>query len=792
MKRYLILLLLFFLLIPFVSADENLTSNTYYVSADGAADGNGSVDNPFSDLRTAIDKSYSDDVIYIRGGTYSGVNNTNLVVPFSNLTIKAVEGEKVIIDGNKTNIFTINWDYFDISGITFVNAYSVQGSCFNIWSRYVTISDCDFINDSAQVSGGAINIRNNFLTVKNSNFINCYSFMGGAMHIEGAENKMYNCRFINCSASQAGAIDWQRKSSYLYDCVFMNCYASTNGGAMAVNENTVVFDNITVINCSAKKDGAVIYGTELKGTISNSMFTNNSANRGAVFHVYFDSNVNLVNSSLINNKASSSEILFNISINDSDVEIIPTFRANNLVCNAFNRLTESSVSFSNVTFWGIDGVMNSGNVENFVSGAENSQGGQLVYADYRQANQLIVVEVYDSNNILIENISQNTDIFGSVSLKLNNLSYGNYIVKAYHPENEYYTYISSSQNFEISKDSIIIESQDMDMYYHDGSRFIVNLTNNNLPIANASVTISLNGVDYTRLTDDNGLASLSINLNSGKYGINASYVDENNKTYATDAVIFVKSTVDASNLTKIYKNDSQFYAIFTDFSGHHLANTSVTFNINGVLYNRTTNSVGVARLNINLNQGTYIITSLNTLTGEKTSNVITVLPSITENRDLVKFCRNASQYVVRICDKQGNVVSGENVTFNINGVFYNRTSNATGHAKLNINLQPGNYIITAIYDGCMVSNNITVLQVLSAEDLVKNYGTSDPFVAKLIDGVGKPYSGQNITFNINGVFYNRLTDADGLARLNINLQSGEYIITSIYDQMAIGNRVTVI
>ena len=33
--------------------------------------------------------------------------------------------------------------------------------------------------------------------------------------------------------------------------------------------------------------------------------------------------------------------------------------------------------------------------------------------------------------------------------------------------------------------------------------------------------------------------------------------------------------------------------------------------------------------------------------------------------------------------------------FNINGVYYTRQTNASGVAKLTINLQPGNYILTA-------------------------------------------------------------------------------------------------
>ena len=49
----------------------------------------------------------------------------------------------------------------------------------------------------------------------------------------------------------------------------------------------------------------------------------------------------------------------------------------------------------------------------------------------------------------------------------------------------------------------------------------------------------------------------------------------------------------------------------------------------------------------------------------------------------------------------------------------------------------------------------------------------------MIDGEGNPVSGVNITMNINGVFYNRTTNENGTARLNINLPPGEYILTAI-------------
>ena len=40
--------------------------------------------------------------------------------------------------------------------------------------------------------------------------------------------------------------------------------------------------------------------------------------------------------------------------------------------------------------------------------------------------------------------------------------------------------------------------------------------------------------------------------------------------------------------------------------------------------------------------------------------------------------------------------------------------------------------------------------------------------------VSKAFANQIITFNINGVFYDRTTDNEDIARLNINLMAGKY------------------
>ena len=250
------------------------------------------------------------------------------------------------------------------------------------------------------------------------------------------------------------------------------------------------------------------------------------------------------------------------------------------------------------------------------------------------------------------------------------------------------------------------------------------------------------------------------------------------KVYTVALPIYTK------NLVKIYKNDSKFEAEIG------AVNETVTFEINGMNYTKTSNENGTAKIDINLNPGNYTIKT--TFNGTTVENTITVLPSlIAEN--LVKYFRNASQFYISLIDGEGNPVSGVNITMNINGVFYNRTTNGNGTAKLNINLAPGEYILTAIdaLTGLQMSYNITVLPTLNATDLEMKYKDGSTFNVTVLDGQGNPLKDAAVTFNINGVFYTRYTDSQGIAKLNINLMAGQYIITSEYDEMRIANAITI-
>ena len=327
----------------------------------------------------------------------------------------------------------------------------------------------------------------------------------------------------------------------------------------------------------------------------------------------------------------------------------------------------------------------------------------------------------------------------------------------------------------------VIYGEDLSMYYKNGSRYEVSIYQDgkliNSQNNDSKVIFNVNGVNYTKELV-NGKAFIGINLNPGNYTITTFYHYTDGLATKTNN-IEVLSTIQANDVVKFFRNGTQYCAKFLDGCGSPLVNASVIFNINGVFYKKQTDDNGMAKLNINLRPGVYILTAMHPDALMYGSN-ITVLSTILAN-DVVKFFRNGTQYCAKFLDGFGSPLVNASVTFNINGVLYKKQTDYEGVARLNINLFPGKYILTAMHpDGLMYGYNITVLSTIHGDDIVKFFRNGTQYCAKFLDGCGSPLVNASVIFNINGVFYKKQTDDNGMARLNIDLFPGEYILTAIH------------
>ena len=384
-------------------------------------------------------------------------------------------------------------------------------------------------------------------------------------------------------------------------------------------------------------------------------------------------------------------------------------------------------------------------------------------------------------------------IDGTANVIVSGLSAGDYNITTVYSGDAKYDSMTKKGNITVIPNvNVNLDVGDVEMIYHDGSRLIAKLTDfQGKPIVNATIYFSINGVTYAKTTDANGTASIGLNLESGAYPVIVDY--NGSASYSKiskNITVTINPSIIADDLVKMYKNDTKFSAKFLGSDGKVLADTPIKFNINGVLYSRITNNDGVGSLAINLRPGEYVLTAYNPVTGEQQGFNITVKSLIVQN-DLTKYYMNASSFQATIYDKNGSLAVNKNVTFNINGVFYTRTTDENGVASLAINLRPGEYIITTIYEELDIGNNVVVLPTLVTSDLNMTYRDGSKFTAQTLDGQGKPLVNQNVTFNVNGRLYFKTTGDDGVASLTINLMSGKYIITSYWNDFQTGNTIII-
>ena len=380
---------------------------------------------------------------------------------------------------------------------------------------------------------------------------------------------------------------------------------------------------------------------------------------------------------------------------------------------------------------------------------------------------------------------------GTAKVNIPALSAGNHNITTTYSGDAKYDSMTKKGNITVIP-NVNLDVNDVVMFYHDGTRLVAKLTDSQgKPIVNATIYFNINGVDYAKSTDDNGTASMGLNLDSNVYAVTVTYNGSDiYSKISKNVTVTINPSIIAKDLVKMYQNDTKFYAKFIGSDGKALVNTTVRFNIHGVFYNRTTNDDGIAELGIMLRPGNYILTAYNHVTGEEQGFNITVKSLIVQN-DLTKYYLNASKFEATIYDKNGSLAVNKTVTFNIHGVFYTRSTDDKGVVSLGISLRPGEYIITTIYEGLAVGNNITVLPTLVTSDLNMTHEDGSNFTAQTLDGQGKPLANQNVTFNINGVFYNKVTDENGVASLAMRLMSGKYIITSYWNDFQTGNTIII-
>jgi len=359
--------------------------------------------------------------------------------------------------------------------------------------------------------------------------------------------------------------------------------------------------------------------------------------------------------------------------------------------------------------------------------------------------------------------------------------------------------------------SAVLSSSDLEMTYKDGSSWTVTLTDaNGNVIADEVVGIGIKGKVYNVKTDSEGVAGLAINLAPGTYDINATLNSAKYGEAFTNATITVnkgEAILSADNLVMSYKDGSGWEVTLTNVNGDFISGVGIAFGINGATYTVKTDANGSAKLPINLAVGTYDINA--TFVGNKYYSDAFVNATVTVEKavatlsaaDLVMSYKDGSVWAVTLTDAKGNALSGATVTFGINGATYNVKADADGVAKLPINLAIGTYDVTATlnnanYEAEPITNTVNVTDYdaeLVAGDINMTYKDGTAYEVQLVDGEGNNISVANLVvkITIKGSTYKVKTDANGIAKLPINLYVGTYDISAEYNGKVVNNTITV-
>lgn len=811
-----------------------------YVSVNGNDEkGNGSFNNPYATIANAIAKSAGNVYnlkVYLLDGVYSGAGNTNISLPSSmNIQIAGI-GSKVIIDGSGSNWFaanerSISGFKYVLSNLNLINfkaksiGYKKENN-IGVISNYadLTIDNCIFKN----IAGSSIsNYDLANLKVISSSFVDSkhLGFYGGVLFNYDANARFYNCIVNNYSSTDifySTAVNTENVYLEFFNSTFKNLksFDSRCKFLGASNTNvTMSYVNYADNDCNF----AVAYDKSFV-KIDNSVFKNSNWLSGSVNGMIWD----VCNSSFIN-------------INSLTFSSINGYKSN------FNGCLFDG---GNVEFRGnIITVGNSSFYNNKVIIVNNdNQKGNLdfnynYWIDETPKNMIDTTANVKLNYWIVKHLSAENLFNDSykvvISYKLfDGSNYKNYDVRYVPVKPVRFILITSKGSNSLDSGILINDIFEFINTANDDRNVVVSFTDNtklNITLYNQHkvdtnidlsqktakigdiVEINVNikdnktglAVDFgiveiylnNKLISSNNVTGLaiskSITVDESKSFYNISVIYKGNNKYAdssNSAILRISSipletVIISKDLTKYYKNGSQFDVVLKDVLGNVLVGKIVKITINGVTYNKITNDKGEARLSINLFPGVYNITVLfeddDNYVKSLNTNKIVVLSKI-----ITKFVDN-NKFIVKLVNDDGTPKTNASLAIIANGVQYNRITNGSGEARLNVRLNPNNYIF-AVTDGQeVVSSSVNVLSTIETSDISMFYKDGTKYSVKLCDLDGNIMPNKNVAITINGVTYNKVTDSNGVAYLNINLNPGTYSVWATYGDKTVCNTVSI-
>jgi len=321
--------------------------------------------------------------------------------------------------------------------------------------------------------------------------------------------------------------------------------------------------------------------------------------------------------------------------------------------------------------------------------------------------------------------------------------------------------------------------------------------------ADVSFTGTLGSLNPTGSTLIDGQAALVFTANAaGAAVVKATVDDENVQTSIT--ITKANTHLVIGNAAGVNGKSVNLTATLTDENGNPVDGEMVNFNVNGNGHSATTDSSGVATWSYTIAETAGIYALNANFAGDDNYILSSGTGSLTvSTKDTTLIVGNVTgvngktvNLTATLTDADGPV-SGENVTFHVNGKDYTAKTNASGVATWNYTITEtaGIYIISASFvDGTIYANssgagNLTVNTInttITVNNATGYNGKTINLTATLKDENGNPLSGKTVTFTVNGTDYTATTDASGFAALSYKLtKAGVYNVSASFSDGAV-------
>lgn len=303
------------------------------------------------------------------------------------------------------------------------------------------------------------------------------------------------------------------------------------------------------------------------------------------------------------------------------------------------------------------------------------------------------------------------------------------------------------------------------------------ITSGDAVIQNNNVTTTANN---TINAGDNVAVIKNNNLTSNN-GTGNSTIKGNN---VIDAPL--NTTVSGVNMTKVYGANDQYVVTLLDSNGKPVVGKIITATVDGKTLQATTDDAGVARFDIDLAAGTYLVqTSFDgtvAYNGDDINNTIVVAkkPAVLTAHSasvLITAVKSGYNYKIVLKDNSGNALASQSVKVTLNGKTSTLTTNANGEVTYKIAAKAGTYKLTVVFDS---NNNYTVAKatptikinkqatkLTAKKKTYKAKVKSKKYSVTLKDSKNKAIKKVKVTLKVKGKTYKATTNSKGKATFKI-------------------------